>query len=193
MPLALGIDEFDRRLALAGEKAVDHAAVFGGDGVGAVVALDGTVRVEDVNQQLLRRMDRHARQLRADLAAFAGVHVALAAVLLEHRLAASGVAAGEHDGKHLVDHLLAVRIRQATPGGDQLFRPLAELLVREFSEPISLHERKVGEPDRSLLEPFNEHRRPGLVVDGRPVGRLADSGRERARLVENRLGGALRV
>ena len=193
MPLALGVDELHGRLALAGEQAVDDPAVVRGDRVGPVVALHRAIRVEDVDQQLLRRMDRHPRELGAHLAPLARVHVALAAVLLEHRLAHGGVAAGEHHGQHLVDHLLPVGARQAAAGCDQLLGPLAELLVREFGEPIPLDEREIGEPDCAFLEPLDEHWGPGLVADGGAEGRLADRRRKHGGLVEDRLGRALGI
>jgi hypothetical protein len=91
-PLAFGIDEFDGGLALAGQEARDHAAVVGRDGVGPVVALDGAVGVEDVDQEFVGRMHGHAGEFGPHPAPFARMHVALAALLLEDELAAGGIA-----------------------------------------------------------------------------------------------------
>ena len=144
-PLALGIDQLDCRLALGRQQAGDHAAVVGRDGVGAVVALDGAVGIEDVDQKFLGRVHGHAGEFRTDLAPFTRVHVALAALLLEDRLAARGIAAGEHNGQHLVDHLLAVGVRETAARGDHPLRAPLDLAIRMRHELRPLRDRDVAE------------------------------------------------
>ena len=80
------------------------------------------------------------------------MRVARAAVLFEEGLALSHITAGKHHREDLVDHFLAIGVRQAIARGDQFFGPLAELLVGEFGEPVSIHEGQVGEPDGARLE-----------------------------------------
>ena len=143
-----------------------------------------------MNEQLSGRMDRHPGKFGSDLASRARMRVARAAVLFEEGLALSHITAGKHHREDLVDHFLAIGVRQAIARGDQFFGPLAELLVGEFGEPVSIHEGQVGEPDCARLESLDQHRRPGLVVHRSSEGSLAEGRWQRASRVKDRLGGA---
>ena len=185
MPLPLGVDQLHGCPALGGEEPRDDAAVVGGHRPGAVIALDGAVGIEDVDEELLRRMNRHPGQLRPDFSPFAGMGVALAALLLEERLAARHVASGKDDGKDFVDHLLAVGARQAAPLGDHLSGALADRAVGMLGELAAFHQRHIGDGDRARLEPVNELGGPLPIGKHRTERGIADGRRERRELVEN--------
>ena len=185
MPLPLGVDQLHGCPALGGEEPRDDATVVGGHRPGAVIALDGAVGIEDVDEELLRRMDRHPGQLRPDFSPFAGMGVALAALLLEERLAARHVTTGEDDREDFVDHLLPVGTRQPTLLGDHLPGPLADRAVGMLGELATFHERHIGDGDRARLEPVHELGGPLPVGKHRAERGIADGRRERGELVED--------
>ena len=189
MPLPLGVDQLHGRPALGGEEPRDDAAVVGGHRPGAVIALDGAVGIEDVDEELLRRMDRHPGQLRPHFPPFAGMGVALAALLLEERLAARHVTTGEDDREDFVDHLLPVGARQAAPLGDHLPGALADRAVGMLGELSPFHQRHISDGDRTGLEPVDELGGPVPVGKHRAEGGITDGRRERGELVEDQPGG----
>jgi hypothetical protein len=71
VPLRLGIDDLDRRAALASEHPGDDPAIFQHDGVDAEIAFDAAAGIEDMDQQFMLWMNRHAGQVGADSLAFA--------------------------------------------------------------------------------------------------------------------------
>ena len=61
-------------------------------GIDAVVAFDGAAGIDQVDEQLVLGMHGHAGEVGADLGPFAGMHVALRALVFVDELAGGGVA-----------------------------------------------------------------------------------------------------
>ena len=94
---------------------------------------------------------------------FAAVLVALGAVRVNTFLPAADVAGLREDRLELLDHLLPVGVGQPAAEGEQLLRPLGELLVRVRGEGRALIEREHVEAERALLDGVEEGpRRVGL-------------------------------
>ena len=87
-------------------------------------------------------MRGHAGEVRADLAPLARVRVALRAFLLEDLLAARRIAALHDDRRERLDHLLAIRVGQPAPSGEQGLGPLGDLAVGVGRQCLRLVERE---------------------------------------------------
>ncbi len=133
---------------LGGEQAVQDAAVGGGDGVLAEVALDRAVRVEDLGEELLLRVDGEAGQVRRDVGPHLAVAVAGGADRLEHLAAPLGVAGLLGQREELVEDRLPVGAGEPAALREQLAGPSGDRPVRVAAEPLGLRGAEVAGGDR---------------------------------------------
>ncbi len=160
MALALGVEQVDGGLGLGGQEPADHAAVGGGDRVLDEIALDGSARVEDVDQQLVAGQGGHAREVGPNLAALIAVSVALGALLREDELARGGVSALIDLGRDGVDHVLAVGVGKAAALLEQSAGASGDRGVGMGGQGLLLVQLQLGEAELTLLQGGHQGRGP---------------------------------
>src|SRR4051795_11006272 len=101
---------------------------------------------------MVLRVDRHAAQVRADVASLAAVGVARGAVLLEKLFAASGVARLLRRHHQFVDNLLPVGAWKAPAALKHGLRPVGNATVRVIVKRLFLIETKLAERDLALVD-----------------------------------------
>ncbi len=160
MPLPFGVDQLDRVLGLRREETGDDTTVGRRHGVLDEVPLDAPTRVEDVDQKLASRDGCHAGEVGTDLAPFGSVLVALGALLLEDELASGGISPFLDQRGDPIDHLLAIRVREAAALRQQLLGSLGDLAVGMGGQGLFLVEGQLGEQGRVFFECRHDGRAP---------------------------------
>src|SRR5262249_1932435 len=110
---AISSDDRDRRARLALQKAADRDAGFGGGDVIDVARFDGLVRVENCDEQPLRRPVADRSEVGADLLSDAGELMAGGAVFFEELGAFGRIAPIRYRNAIFRDQFSAVRVRRS--------------------------------------------------------------------------------
>ena len=132
-------------------------------------------------EQLLLRVDGHAGQVGADLAALAAVHVALGALVLEDHLAGGRVALLLSERQQLVDAPSAGRgSGRPPPLASSRLRPRRIRAVRVGGQGLLLVERQLGERHLALRRARRAASRSSSArASSTPMPAARAAGRER--------------
>ena len=112
--LALGVDDFDRRLRFRSEHSVNDNSIQRKNGVTAVVAFYTATWIEDVSQEFNLWMNGHAGQIRANFLTLAPMHMTVAAILGVDGFPTFDITGRFSDFHECCQNFLAIGIRQAT-------------------------------------------------------------------------------
>src|SRR5262245_2955753 len=88
-------------------------------------------------------MDRHAGEVGADLGAFAGMRMALSALILVHRFAGNRVALLFGERLQIGENFLAVGVGEAAAGFEQAAGAAGNSSIRVICQCLLLVEREV--------------------------------------------------
>jgi hypothetical protein len=135
----------------------------------------------------------HAREVGPDPRAFITVHVALRADFLVDLLAERGVPVRFCAGQELVEHFLAIGVRQALAFREQPLRPLRDPPARVRREPLLLVEKQLGRLDGARFERVEERSGPLLSAQQGADGRRASRRRQPLPGAEDLVAGFGRV
>ena len=121
-------------------------------------------------------MHGHASQVRTNALAFARVHVALGAVLLEHFLACRQLSLLLYFMQQFGDHLFAVRVGQAALSLEHLLRTSPNCHVGMDGERLPLIQREINKLERAGIDSV-EQRASGCWSAQEHANRSQSSGR----------------
>jgi len=117
---AFGIQNLHGGPRFRRQKAGDDLARGGRHRILAVIPLDASAGIHDLDQQMIFGVDCHAGEVGTDFSAFVAVRVTFRAMILEDNLAAGRVAFGLGQRHELIHDFLAIGVRNAARLGEQL-------------------------------------------------------------------------
>ena len=120
--------------------------LLGIDDVTKVVRWNFAVGVQDIHEQLFLAAASGSGQIRADGESVAPEAVTGLTTLLEHGLAALGVAAQLEGGQKTPDHFVTLGVRR---GADQFDGALLEGWIRVLAQGHDLHQGQIATLDNS--------------------------------------------
>ncbi len=113
-----------------------------------------------MRQEFGFRVNCHAGQIGTDGLAEFSVLVTVRAVLLEHLASGIHIAGFRRDMHERLQHLVAIRVRQAAAHGEHFLGLSSNASVGECSQSLLLIERKIGNFDVAIFESTKQRLHP---------------------------------